>query len=723
MPALSTEPGMTTHERYSLGIDIGGTFTDVAVHDHVAGRSFSRKVLTTHGDPARAVIAGVEAIIERFDLDPSGFQRLVHATTLFTNALIERRGARTGLITTHGFRDVVEIGRERKYELYDLAIRKPEPLAPRDLRAEVDERLLADGQVLRPLDEAGLDAAARALADAGVESLAIVFLHTYLNPVHELRALELLRTALPGVALTASHEVAPEIREFERASTALANAYVKPLATRYLDTLAERIRALGIQGELALMLSSGGLTHLAEAKRVPVQMLESGPAAGALAAAFFGSEDAGGRLLAFDMGGTTAKLSLVDGGEPLTAYGFEAARQKRFIEHSGLPVRISTIELIEIGAGGGSIAEPDRLGLLKVGPRSAGSEPGPAAYGLGGEAATVTDADFALGYLNPDYFAGGTLEVDMPACRAALARTAAQIGLQPTALAFGIHDIVNENMASAARVHIAERGRDAGDYTLLCTGGAGPVHAWYLAKKLRIRRILCPPGAGVASALGLLVAPARVDRVATIGWRLAHDELAALERAFVELEHAARGVFAEGALDADAARFRRLADGRFVGQGYDLTVELPPGPYDTAGAALSDAQQRIALREAFEHSYREKYQRTPRDVPIEFMNVRVAAQLPVSQGIAAAAGAAPLVPARKGTRAVYWHEHGGFADTPVWDRLGLAVGDRHAGPAVIEEEGSTLVVGPGASFEVLPSGNILVEMDRPERANRVEDTA
>ena len=703
---------MNIDKRYSLGIDIGGTFTDVAVYEHAAGRSFSRKVLTTHGDPARAVIDGVQAICERFDLDPSGFHRLVHATTLFTNALIERQGARTGLLTTRGFRDVSEIGRERKYELYDLAIKKPEPLAPRDLRAEVDERLLADGRVLVPLDEAGLVAAARTLEQAGVESLAIVFLHAYLNPAHELRALELLREALPELALTASHEVAPEIREFERASTALANAYVKPLATRYLDSLAQRIRALGIPGVLALMLSSGGLTHLAEAKRVPVQMLESGPAAGALAAAFFGSEDAGGRLLAFDMGGTTAKLSLVDGGEPLTAYGFEAARQKRFIEHSGLPVRISTIELIEIGAGGGSIAEPDRLGLLKVGPRSAGSEPGPAAYGLGGEAATVTDADFALGYLNAEYFAGGTLQVDMDACHAALAHTAARAGLTPIALAWGIHDIVNENMASASRVHIAERGRDAADYSLLCTGGAGPVHAWYLAKKLRIRRILCPPGAGVASALGLLVAPARVDRVATIGWRLEHDELARLEAAFAALELAARGVFAEGALDPDRARLRRLADGRFVGQGYDLTVELPPGPYDTSGDASADTAQRAALRDAFERSYREKYQRTPRDVPIEFMNVRVAAQLPVSEGIAnTASGAEARTDARKSTRAVYWHESGGFADTAVWDRMKLTVGEHHPGPAVIEEEGSTLVIGPDATFEVLPSGNILVVIE------------
>ncbi len=700
-------------KRYALGIDIGGTFTDVAVYDRADGRAYSRKVLTTHADPARAVIEGVQAIVEDFALEPREFQRMVHATTLFTNALIERRGARTGLVTTEGFRDVVEIGRERKYELYDLAIRKPEPLAPRDLRAEVDERVLADGRVLRPLDEAGLVTAGRALAAAGAQSLAIVFLHAYLNPVHERRALAILGQALPDVALTASHEVAPEIREYERASTALANAYVKPLAGRYLDGLAARLRGLGMDCELKLMISSGGLTHLEEAKRVPVQMLESGPAAGAQAAAHFGSGDADGRLLAFDMGGTTAKLSLVDGGEPLTAYGFEAARQKRFIEHSGLPIRISTIELIEIGAGGGSIAAPDRLGLVKVGPLSAGSEPGPAAYGRGGTHATVTDADFALGYLDPEGFAGGTLAVDMAACRAALERTAAQADLTPQALAWGIHDIVNENMASAARVHFAERGRDPGDYTLLCTGGAGPVHAWYLAKKLRIRRILCPPSAGVASALGLLVAPARVDRVASVGLRLDRGDLCALERAFADLEEQARGVFSAGGLDATGARFTRLADGRFVGQGYDLTVRLPGGPYDAGDAAAT----RERLHAAFEAAYREKYARAPRDVPVEFMNVRIAARVHVpGSGIAAA------TPDRSdrtaaGTRAVWWQEAGAFQDTPVWDRAALQPGDAQPGPAVIREAGSTLVVGPEGTFRVLDSGNILVQVDGTDGAD------
>ena len=414
-------------------------------------------------------------------------------------------------------------------------------------------------------------------------------------PIRETRRrrARLIGERFPHLHVTVSHEVAPEIREYERASTTVANAYIKPLAHRYLALMAERLTAQRIPAPLLLMLSSGGLTHVAEAQRTPVQMLESGPAAGALAAAFFGSRDSGGKLVAFDMGGTTAKLSLVDGGEPLTAYSFEAARQRRFVEGSGLPIRISTIELIEIGAGGGSIAHVDEIGLLKVGPNSAGSLPGPASYGLGGVEATVTDADFILGYLNPDYFAGGSMKIDLEAARVALGLLAERVGLSMIEVAWGIHDIVNENMASAARVHIAERGRDPRDYTLLCTGGAGPVHAHSVAEKIGLRRVVCPPSAGVASALGLLVAPARVDRVATIGIRLDRGDLRELEVAFRRLEDETRAILSASGISLGAATFQRLADGRFLGQGFDLVVTLParalrrPGPRGSADRAPS----------------------------------------------------------------------------------------------------------------------------------------
>jgi N-methylhydantoinase A len=691
---------------HSLGIDIGGTFTDIVAYDHDTGRQWNRKVLTTHDDPSRGVAAGVAAVLASGRLLPSAFTRVVHATTLFTNALIERTGAATGLITTAGFADTLEIGRERKYELYDLTLTKPEPLVPRDLRLEVAERTTFDGRVRLRLPPREVRARATELVDAGVTSIAVVFLHAYANPRHEAQAVATIARRHPTVMVTASHEVAPEIREYERTSTTVVNAYIKPLAHRYLALMARKLAGLGIPAPLLLMLSSGGLTHVAEAQRTPVQMLESGPAAGALAGAFFGREDSGGDLLAFDMGGTTAKLSLVDGGEPRTAYGFEAARARRFIEGSGLPIRISTIELIEIGAGGGSIADVSEIGLLTVGPRSAGSLPGPASYGLGGTEATVTDADFVLGYLNPDSFAGGAVTVDLEAARRALRRLAERVGLSLTEVAWGIHDVVNENMASAARVHIAERGRDPRDYALLSTGGAGPVHAHGVARRLGLTRVICPPAAGVASALGLLLAPARVDRVATVGIRLDRGSPAALEKAFRRLEDEARAVMADTGLKLETATVRRLADGRFLGQGFDLVVPLPDGPYDDSEPT------RRRLGAAFESAYREKFSLTPPDVPIEFINVRVAVRAPVAGAEVASRGPAADTPGSSSTgrRPAYFAEAGGFVETAVYDRSHLRAGDELAGPAVVEEDGSTLVVGPGASARVAPSGNIIVTL-------------
>jgi len=696
---------------FALGIDIGGTFTDVVAFEHASGRQVSRKVLTSHDDPARAVMEGIDAVLADKTLAAADCARLVHATTLFTNALIERKGAPTGLITTVGFRDVLEIGRERKYALYDLAIAKPAPLVARQWRREVVERVDAAGSVLTPLDVDGLRRDAAELARAGVQSLAVVFLHAYANPAHERQALAALADAVPGLSLSISSDVAPEIREFERASTTVTNAYIKPLAEKYLATLSRQADDRGITAPLHLMLSAGGLTHLDEAKRVPVEMLESGPAAGALAAAFFGreliTEDDPGDLLAFDMGGTTAKLSLVENGAPRTAYAFEAARQKRFAEGSGLPIRISTVELIEIGAGGGSVAHLDGLGLLKVGPESAGSDPGPASYGLGGTQATVTDADFALGFLDAAGFADGNVAIDGAAGRAALAALAESADLTPTALAWGIHDIVNESMASAARVHIAEQGRDPRGFALLCTGGAGPVHAYGVARKLGLKRIVCPPSAGVASALGLLVAPARVDRVATIGFAIDGGDLAALESAFEDLEDQARAVLAGTGLPADDIVCHRLADGRFAGQGFDLVVNLPAGPY-----VSEDVREK--LKTAFEDAYRKRFNRTPPAVPIEFINARLSARVAVPGGgavqhaPAAAGGAGPT-----GTRPAYFPDAGDFVETAVYARRRLGAGTSFAGPAIVEDAGSTLIIGPGARAEVRGSGNIVVHL--PER--------
>mgnify|MGYP001185560429 CR=1 FL=1 len=692
--------------KFSLGIDIGGTFTDIVAYDHAGGQQFNRKVLTSYDDPSRAVIEGIDTLVKAGQLNPKETTRVVHATTLFCNALIERRGAKTGLITTEGFGDSLEIAREKKYSLYDVKNKKPEPLVPRSLRHEARERLAANGDIKTALDIDSLKAAAKKLVNDGVSSIAVVFLHAYSNPIHEKKAIAFLTDQYPQLSTTASSDVAPEIREYERASTTVANAYIKPLAASYLDLMASKINNKGIDPELHMMISSGGLTHVAEAKRTPVQMLESGPAAGALAGAFFSREDdAGGNLLAFDMGGTTAKLSLVDDGEPLTAYSFEAGRQERFVEGSGLPISISTIELIEIGAGGGSIADIDNLGFLKVGPRSAGSEPGPAAYNLGGTEATVTDADFVLGYLNPDYFAGGMLTADIQLAEKALDVVADKTGMERIEIAWGIHDVVNENMAGAARVHISERGRDPRDFTLLCTGGAGPVHAYYVARKLGLKTIICPRAAGVASALGLLVAPGRVDKVTTVGLQLNSCDLDELEAAFKRMEEEAALVIAKTGLDSKTIKFQRLADGRFSGQGFDLVVSLPEGPYGGEGGEI----KRKELLDVFETEYQKKFSAMPPIVPVDFLNIRISAKALVPDSDVLLMGRQDSTSqAVKGERPAYFPELGKYVKTKVYDRSYLTVGECLEGPAIIEEEGSTFIAGPGATVRVSTTGNLII---------------
>ena len=691
---------------YSLGIDIGGTFTDIVVYDHESGAHYNGKELTTPDDPAKGVITGLMGLLEDHSLDPRQFHRVVHATTLFTNALIERKGARTGLITTKGFRDALEIGRERKYELYDIFIEMPKPLVPRNLRMEVSERMGPDGAAETVLDKEELERQAAALQKAGVESVAIVLLHSYVNPSHEREALHLLSEKYPDLYLSASVDVAPEIREYERTSTTVANAYIKPLAARYLGHLESQIKELHVGAPLLLMLSNGGLTHVDEAKRCPIQLLESGPAAGALAAAWFGAQGGEKNLLAFDMGGTTAKLSLIDEGEPLVAHEFEAARQKRFIKGSGLPIKTSAIELIEIGAGGGSIAHVDDMGLLKVGPQSSGSQPGPACYQRGGTAPTVTDADLLLGYLNPGFFLGGAMSIDPKAADASLAPLAKETGLSPTQVAWGIHDVVNENMASAARVHVAERGKDPRNYALLATGGAGPVHAYYVARKLGLTRLICPPSAGVASALGLLMAPARVDRVATVARKLDEVDWAEFEATFRRLEEEALQVIRDTGLPPEAARVTRLADMRYVGQAFELVIELPKGPFS--------ADSRETILEAFEKAYLQTFTRIPPGVTVEFVNVRIfqRAEIPGGELVLKAHDGAGQQgeDIRKGSRRAYFSEEKDFVDTPVYDRYLLRRGVSLEGPAIVEERESTLIIGPGASFTIDPVGNLIVDL-------------
>lgn len=699
-----TEPADLLADGMSLGIDIGGTFTDLVLCDAEGCCVSSLKVLTTHADPVAGIMEGVARMLAGTGTAPGEIRRVVHATTLFTNALIERKGAATALLTTEGFRDVIAIARERRYELYDLSLTPAAPLVPRDLRFEIPERVKADGTVLRALDRDALLARVGEAVAAGVTSFAVVFLHADLYPAHEAEAAALIAAHFPDVSVTTSHEIVREVREYERGTTATANAFIKPLAEGYLQRLGARLTDFGVDPScpLLMMLSSGGLTHLDEARRVPVHLLESGPAAGALAAATLaGGEET--RLLAFDMGGTTAKLCVVEDGEPDVVFGFEAARQARFIEGSGLPIRISTVHLIEIGAGGGSIAYPDPLGLLKVGPRSAGSEPGPACYGRGGSEPTVTDANLLLGYLDAKSFAGGDIPLDVSAARAAIGELAARLGLSSEAIAWGIHDVVTEAMASAARTHLAERGRDPGAFTLVCTGGGGPLHGFNLARKLGIPRIVVPANAGVASALGLLTAPPRVDRLATLALALAQTTAPELTAAFAGLEDEGLAVLARGGWDAAEIDTLRSVDAKCAGQGTHIPVALPPMPWPQEAEDL-----RAMVMAAFHAAYAERYGREPPQVPIELVNARITLR-GRSEALMLSAGAADAGAGGGRSRSVHFGD-GPPLQAALHRREHLPVGFVGAGPALVEEDGSTLVVGPGATFTVLPTGNIVVEL-------------
>ena len=682
----------------SLGIDIGGTFTDLVIHDPRTGRAVIWKESTTPDDPARGALEGTRRVLEKAGARPQDIGRVVHATTLFTNALIERKGAKTGLLTTAGFGDVLEIARERKYELYDLFIEMPKPLVPRPWRREAKERLGPDGSIEIALDVEAALAEVADLVEQGVESLAICFLHSYANAAHERAIGAAVAERFQNLSISLSSDIAPEIREYLRASTTVANAYVRPLAEIYLERLEQALRDEGIPGGLFLMLSNGGLTHVSEAKRAPVQLLESGPAAGALAGAWFGRNAGLERVLAFDMGGTTAKLALVDDGEPLVAWGFEAAREKRFLRGSGLPMQIATVELIEIGAGGGSIAHKSDLGTLNVGPESSGAQPGPACYGRGGTEATVTDADLTLGYLNADFFLGGAMKIDAVATNAAFGKLAGALGVEPGRAAFGVHDVVNENMAGAARVAIAERGRVPSEYALLATGGAGPVHAWHVARKLGVSRVVCPPGAGAGSTIGMLMAPARVDRVASFTTALAGADLAAADRLFADLEKEALDVLHLTGADVENRTVRRLADMRYIGQGSEITVVLPQ--------VLDVAE----VKTAFEAAYKALFARTPPGAAIQFVALRlsVSAPMPGTGGkleLPRHASATAL----KGTRPVFFPDEGKTLPTRVWDRYALEPGVSIDGPAVFEENESTFIVGPNSTARLLADGSILAE--------------
>jgi len=680
-----------------IGVDIGGTFTDLVLVDEATGAVSVGKLLTTPKEPAQAVEQGVLALLHEAGRDTASVAALIHGTTLATNALIERKGAKTGLLTTAGFRDALEIGREGRYDMYDLFIDPPAPLVPRHLRLEVRERLSSDGSVLTPLDAASAREAIAALLAQGVEAIAISLLHAYRNPAHELELAALVAEMAPGLPVSRSSEIVPEIREFERTSTTVANVYVMPLMARYLEDLERKIRELGVPGPFYIMLSSGGIATPDTAKRAPIRLVESGPAAGALAAARLARRAGESRMLSFDMGGTTAKACVIDKGEPLVAREFEVARADRFKKGSGLPIRVPVIEMIEIGAGGGSIARIDSLGLLKVGPDSAGADPGPACYAQGGREPTVTDADLVLGYLDPEFFLGGRMRLDVEASRRAIEeRVARPLGLGLVEAAWGIHRVVNENMAGAARIHGIERGKDLRAYPLFAFGGAGPVHAWAVGRILRVPRVLVPFGAGAVSAYGLLAAPLAFDFVRTAPQRLDAADWSGINALFTEMEAEGRIVLRGSGLADGDITVRRSAEMRYVGQGHEVEVDVPAGAL--APASLDP------LTAAFEAAYRALYSRTPLGVAIEALNWRTVLSGPppefsIETSAQAAAGPGPGDVIKK-RRPAYFAEAAGYVDTPVYDRYRLIPGARFDGPAIIEERESTTVIGPGARVVV-----------------------
>jgi N-methylhydantoinase A len=692
---------------YRIGVDIGGTFTDLILVDATGAVFELGKVLTTADSPDRAVETGVRELLDRTGVPAHAVSHVIHGTTLFTNALIERTGARTALVTTSGFRDAIEIGREHRYDMYDLFMARPAPLAPRALRFELDERVLADGTVARRLDRAGVLRLVGRLRADGVEAVAVCLLHSYRNPAHELAVGELLRTHAPELACSLSCEVVPEIREYERASTTLANVYVQRLAERYLSGLAGRLRALGVEGELLVMQSNGGVCAVDTAARFPVRLIESGPAAGALAAAHYGRLAGYPDLLSFDMGGTTAKACIIGQGEPLVAPDFEVDRTYRFKKGSGLPIKVPVIEMIEIGAGGGSIARIDALGRLGVGPDSAGADPGPAAYGRGGTAPTVTDADLVLGYLDPDFFLGGRMRLDPDAARRAVAgHVGAPLGLDPVEAAWGIHRMVNETMAAAARIHAVERGKDVERLPLFAFGGAGPVHAYRVAQILRAPTVVYPLGAGVMSAVGFLTAPLAFDFVRTLPGPLEALDWDAVAARVGEMEAEGRALLGK-TVPPELVTFRRSADMRYRLQGHEIRVPLPGGALGPASAS--------GVRLAFEDVYRALYGHLVPDVPLDVVSWRVVAQGPrpeLHRPRALADARAPRdgATARKGRRPVYLPEARGFVDVPVYDRYRLAPGQAFPGPAVVEERESTVVVGPGARLRVDDALNLVVDL-------------
>ena len=686
-------------EHARIAVDIGGTFTDVVLERD--SRLATAKVLTTPEAPEEGALSGIAMVLREAGIPPAAVSLVIHGTTLATNAIIERKGAVTALVTTEGFRDVVEIGYESRYDQYDIMIEKPVPLVPRVRRLTVPERVDIHGRVLLPLDEDAVRALIPQIDVLDVESVAVGFLHAYANPAHERRVRDILQEVRPDLSLTLSSEVCPEVREYERLTTTTANAYIRPVMDRYLGRMQERLEGLGCRCPFLLMTSGGGLTALETARRFPIRLVESGPAGGAILSGMVAAESGLDKVISFDMGGTTAKICLLEGCEPRKARTFEVDRTARFLKGSGLPLRIPVIEMVEIGAGGGSIARLDPMKRVAVGPDSAGADPGPAAYGRGGGDPTVTDADIALGRIDPTRFAGGKIRLSPERSRDAIdRRIASPLALGREMAAYGIVEIVDETMANAARVHAVEQGVAASEHALIAFGGAAPLHVARLADKLGIDTIVVPTHAGVGSAVGFLRAPVAYEVVRSRHMRLRQFEPAAVNDVLSDMRAEALAVVRAAAPDASLAE-QRVAFMRYVGQGHEIVVPLPLRPLTAEDAAT--------LQTAFDVAYETLYKRTIPSAEVEVLTwgltVATVRNLPEKLD-----DAPPKTPPRANSaRAVFDPESGATVNVPLYLRADLAPGVRIVGPAVVAEDETSTYITDAFDARVAANGYLVLE--------------
>lgn len=681
-----------------IGVDIGGTFTDFAVIDEETGLVHVEKLLTTESQPEAAIFSGLARLEAAIPGLISATSDIIHGTTLVTNTVIERCGGKTALLATRGFEDILEIGREVRYDVYDLFIRFPKPLVPRDLRFGITERALADGTIRTPLDVADVEAAVRSMLDVDVRAVAICFLHSYRNPANERAAAEVIRRLAPDIAISLSHEVSPEPKEYERTSTTVADAYVKTALGAYLERFESGLRKRGYRQSPYVMLSDGGTASVSTAQAFPIYIVESGPAAGVSAAIHFANLLGLTDALAFDMGGTTAKLCLLRGGTAARSRAFEVDRMHRFKAGSGMPVTVPVYDLVEIGAGGGSLARRDTLGLMKVGPESSSSNPGPACYAKGGFEVTVTDADLLLGHLDANNFLGGKMQLDVAAAQAAAGRLGTALGISGEEVAIGIRLLVDETMASAARAYVAEKGQSSSELTLIASGGAGPVHAASLARRLGCPRLVVPPYSGVMSSLGLLTAPVSFERSRSVRMLLDTISDETLGTILGELEHEAIAMLPR----KDGAHFEHVADLQFAGQDHPLETLIVP---------VEGGWHREDWPALFRAQYRALYGRDDDENPIQLVSLRVRAIISTKAPRLIAPDEAQSTPTWRKA-----YDNGGqqYVSTQVVQRSALAAGDRIVGPAIIEERESTVVIGSGDVLMVHESGCLIIEINGSE---------